>query len=138
MKTPDEIKKGLQHCCEDGCKGCPYEDDCNMADALSMLACDALAYIQQLENHIGEFTEKVSQLEAAQPKWISVKDRLPDGSLTKCLVAFWSSGEFVTDIGFFCGEYGWDLSRWATSHIDYWMPMPEPPKEGTDEKFKKE
>lgn len=49
MKTPEEIKKGLQHCSEDGCKGCNYEDDCDMADGFSVLASDALVYIQQLE-----------------------------------------------------------------------------------------
>lgn len=45
----DKIKKGLEHCSEDGCKRCPYEEDCNMADGFSVLAYDALAYIQQLE-----------------------------------------------------------------------------------------
>lgn len=49
MKKPDVIKKGLEHCSEDGCKKCPYEDDCNMADGFSVLAADALALIQQLE-----------------------------------------------------------------------------------------
>lgn len=49
MKTPEEIKQGLKHCAEDGCKGCNYEYECNMADGFSTLAYDALAYIQQLE-----------------------------------------------------------------------------------------
>lgn len=49
MKSPDEIKKGLRHCSEDGCKGCPYKEDCDMADGFSVLAYDALAYIKQLE-----------------------------------------------------------------------------------------
>lgn len=49
MKTPDEIKRGLQHCSEDGCKGCDYEEDCYMADGFSVLAWDALAYIKRLE-----------------------------------------------------------------------------------------
>lgn len=48
-RTPEEIKKGLGHCSEDGCKGCNYDDDCNMADGFSVLAFDALALIQQLE-----------------------------------------------------------------------------------------
>lgn len=63
MKTPDVIKKGLNHCSEDGCKQCPYKDDCDMADGFSVLAGEANAYIQQLENHIGELTEKVEQLD---------------------------------------------------------------------------
>ena len=48
-RTPDEIKKGLNHCSEDGCKQCPYKYDCDMADGFSVLAGDALAYIRQLE-----------------------------------------------------------------------------------------
>lgn len=48
-RTPDEIKKGLECCSEDGCKKCPYWEDCNMADGFSELAGDALALIQQLE-----------------------------------------------------------------------------------------
>ena len=48
-RTPDEIKKGLNHCSEDGCKQCPYKYDCDMADGFSVLAGDALAYIHQLE-----------------------------------------------------------------------------------------
>ena len=49
MKTPDEIKNGLNHCSEDGCKQCPYKYDCDMADGFSVLAGDAIAYIHQLE-----------------------------------------------------------------------------------------
>ena len=91
-KTPDEIKKGLECCSEDGCKKCPYWEDCNMADGFSELAGDALAFIQQLqddlqlekkrtdalamelavlknakkqlEDHLREATKKVKQLEA--------------------------------------------------------------------------
>lgn len=50
MKTPDEIKKGLEACGSDECHGhhtdCPYEDDllCTMH-----ICGDARAYIQQLE-----------------------------------------------------------------------------------------
>ena len=83
MKTPDKIKNGLDHCAHapDGlCKGCPYNDDCYIEDGFSVIAHDALEYIHSLENHISELTEKVAQLEAAQPKWISVKEKLPNAS----------------------------------------------------------
>lgn len=46
MKTPEDIKKGLE-CCKSNptCSVCPYynEDDCKVMES------DALAYIQQLE-----------------------------------------------------------------------------------------
>lgn len=77
MKTSEDIKNGLEHCAEDGCKRCPYEDDCYMTDGFSVLAWDALAYITQLESIIANFTEKVARLETAQPKWISVEESQP-------------------------------------------------------------
>lgn len=49
MKTPEEIKKGLFCCWEDGCTTCPYDEDCTMEANFEQLAKDALAYIQQLE-----------------------------------------------------------------------------------------
>lgn len=63
MKTPEEIKKGLLHCVREKCKECPYYDKCMMADAHTDLHADALEYIQQFENHIGEFTKKVDLFE---------------------------------------------------------------------------
>lgn len=67
MKTPDEIKKGLECCTHATCNGCPYaEDGCTSGRE----KIDALEYIQQLEHRISELTEKVAQLEAAltEPK----------------------------------------------------------------------
>lgn len=93
MKTPKEIKKGMEivvngcltcYCCF---TDCPYNMECHPmnedtnVDMPKQMAADAIAYIQQLENHIGELTEKVAQLEAAQPRWISVSDRLPDNEV---------------------------------------------------------
>lgn len=53
MKTPEEIKKGLEACRADECHGhhtgCPYDDD---FFCIMHICGDALAYIEQLENHI--------------------------------------------------------------------------------------
>ena len=69
--------------------------------------------------------DTIEALEAAQPKWISVEDRLPekDGKYivctAKCSVyctrfkAYGKSGSFQTDIN---------------THITHWMPLPEPPE----------
>ena len=48
MKTPDEIKKGLECCADYGncSEGCPYNP---IRDCGNALYEDALAYIQQLE-----------------------------------------------------------------------------------------
>ena len=49
MKTPDEIKKGMERCGVRGkCHSCPYESP-RTADCVGELLTDALDYIQQLE-----------------------------------------------------------------------------------------
>ena len=75
MKTHEEIKIALEKCADGNCLGCPYYRPTG-TKCLYELPADALNYIQQLENHIGEHTEKVAQLEAAQLKWISVEERM--------------------------------------------------------------
>lgn len=69
MKTPEEIKNGLECCSMPGCKGedCPYnlDDPCHFT-----MHEDALAYIHQLE------TQSAKDINV--PGWISTKDRLPD------------------------------------------------------------
>ena len=54
MRTPDEIKKGLE-CCADGnvvCTGnCVFDDDVKLGypDCVKLLMTNAFSYIQQLE-----------------------------------------------------------------------------------------
>lgn len=52
MKTPDVIKKGLERCKDDRCicDECEFSDG-NVKKCRSLMG-DALAYIEQLENHI--------------------------------------------------------------------------------------
>lgn len=51
MKTPEEIKKGLECCGNSGkCKGCPYYGGYELC--MGTLAEDALAYVQQLEQRL--------------------------------------------------------------------------------------
>ena len=55
MKTPEEIKNGLQRCfvtykCD---KGCPYVSDCcDYVFTNTSIGADALAYIEKLEEQI--------------------------------------------------------------------------------------
>ena len=64
-RTPDEIKKGLECCAftDAPCTSCPFRTGTDAECIIHMSEC-ALAYIQQLEHHIGELTEKVAQFEA--------------------------------------------------------------------------
>ena len=123
MKTPDEIKKGLEYCTHGTCNSCPYfGDECDSDREV----IDTLEYIQQLENHIGELTEKVAQLESAQPKWISVEERLPDAG-EKVIVRGVKNG---MQVGAFSGITRHEKNRrwwWKKNtilEVTHWMPIP--------------
>ena len=53
MKTPDEIKKGLEACgtLDGDCENCPYDDGRQLL-CVDRLRKDAHAYIQHLENKL--------------------------------------------------------------------------------------
>ena len=58
MKTPEEIKKGLETCTRDGnemlkkCEGCPYGVEGYFTCAITDMMKDALSLITQLEETI--------------------------------------------------------------------------------------
>ena len=66
MKTPDDIKRGLECCCGDcfsGNKECPYDKD-DLKENISCIrwmSSDALAYIQQLERERDAAIEDICQ-----------------------------------------------------------------------------
>lgn len=134
LKKSDEIKRGLE-CCGQYmggapdviCNVCPYQYSC------TDLYKDALAYIQQLEDHIGDITKKVEQLEAQVPKWISVHAGLP--GMQKNVVFITTSGLMMVGKFSHIGKTGaiWFRSGRGKSNVTYrathWMPLPEAPEE---------
>ena len=70
MKTPDEIKKGLELCPKDECETCVYTVSWSCVDVLKT---DALTYIQQLE----------AELEAVKRERDAIVERLR-GACTLC------------------------------------------------------
>ena len=155
MKTPEEIKRGLE-CCRVtvGCKNCPYntgEFGCQLRNR-----DDALAYIQQLEteNHqlltkaqqlestisqvskalcgkekatLKELLQAADQLKARAPRWISVEERLPPfGEVLVCGVGKWVGVCWHHGEGFF--EAG-SMFQLGNDWVTHWMPLPEPTEE---------
>ena len=51
MKTPEEIRRGLECCAiRQTCEGCPYEGvKTPTQDCMDVMQSDGLAYIKQLE-----------------------------------------------------------------------------------------
>lgn len=138
MKTPEEIKKGLAICTEDkSCRDCPYDNEsCDM-----QLERDALTYIQRLEQRIVEINK-------TSPRWISVKERLPEQDQDVLLIAHgWKHQtiyvgklhhmEPVTSwlTGVTSKESEWEIEGWSYLRdplVTHWMEIPEPPKEGNE------
>lgn len=129
MKTPEEIKKGLECCArasEEACKHCPYGNDCDNFEAGNLYR-DALAYINQLE--------------ARGHGWISVKDRLPEPSTY--VLALTAPGALSVGQNVIVADYihpkSEDHGVFVIAYTNYddkdivpvthWMPLPEPPKE---------
>ena len=129
MKTPEEIKKGLKHCCNNAPRlECEYADQRDRRYACEdALLADALAYIQQLEAQV--------------PKWISVEERLPERNQRVIVTDnkhTWDYGQFNGLA--FCFEKDnpnpreWNWKKHTVRRVGWWMPketaLPEPPKEG--------
>lgn len=116
MKTPEEINKGLEHCAGfEPCIYCPYSELSDFQYTCETeLFKDALAYIKQLE--------------ANQPKWISVFDVIPEKF--KDVLACDKNGNFGI-VQFFDDNEPYEMREcgWTEVEVYYWMPLPEPPKE---------
>lgn len=132
MKTPDEIKKWLECCTHVTCNGCPYDED---GCATSQQIIDALEYIQQLEYRIGELTGKVAQLEAAQQKWISVEDRMPEREVLAANFAPRTYGYKEYIIGYVSREKCTEPGKCYAENdyeilydVTHWMPLPDAPE----------
>lgn len=106
MKTPDEIKRGLECCKDTRCEGCPYFDIHHCAAENGL---DALALIRQLEAQV--------------PRWIPVEERLPKKWMQ--VLAYTSDGYRETMV--YDGHWWWQ--RDVVVNVTHWMPLPEMPKE---------
>ena len=119
-RTPEEIKQGLR--CDVPCGDCAYqkcavEDDNGCSPYVER---DVLALIQHLE--------------AQQPKWISVKERMPDkeGDYLVRKVHSYSDkdGYSKIDVCIYCRmrDPEW-IGCGNLCEVTHWMPLPEPPEE---------
>lgn len=141
MKTPDEIKKGLECCRQVNCPGdiCPYycEEYCR-----TNMSGDAFVLIQQLENTVqwqqknnGLLEDAIETITPLISKWINIKDRLPEDGQMVAFIPNCNCGSVYVGRLSCIGKSGGVMfthreGRFKSNYYaKWWMPMPEPPKE---------
>lgn len=133
MRTPARIEHGIKCCASTNmakCIGCPYQ---GIRDCRTQLFKDTQDYLKSIRKVAGRIEQYARQLEAAQPKWISVDERLPEESgcylvAINCPKGRWSE----------CNSYDHLEKRWSsewecfredtTELVTHWMPLPESPE----------
>lgn len=118
MEKHEKIKRGLECCTSKrSCLALKCEYFGDHPTCITNLARDAQEYINELE--------------ARAPRWISVKERLPEKGVevltrdrygnirNRSLYVFSNETKVFRPDGLFPGK-----------HITHWMPMPEAPEEG--------
>lgn len=147
-KNPEEIKKGLE-CCGPSifraCSKCPYSCEMETPGGEKAYFCS--------ENLIRDTKWLVQQLEAQLPRWISVKEKLPEEE-EPVLILVKETEHYGLKLEFkkvyWCQYLAiWDGEEWYTTWcngcrkisdtakepyaddyaVTHWMPLPEPPKE---------
>ena len=142
MKTPDEIKKGLECCIPrwvgnhwKSCSSkCPYIT--LAASCRGQLIYDAFTLIWQLEEHIRDLTKMM-------PTWISVEDEQKPKHLEQVLCTYGFDGDterHVDKLTYFAyGDNGYVTGAHFTDEgmygmrVTHWMPLPSEPKEDVHE-----
>ena len=104
-------------------RGCRIENDC------------AIAYGITVHENCYSINEDMSR-QVAQPKWISVEDRLPDREVLAANFAPGTCGYKEYIIGYVSGEKCTEPGKCYAENdheilynVTHWMPLPPPPKE---------
>ena len=136
MKTPDVVKinKGLKCCKNADCDPCPYYSyHGTIAECLTALASDTMAYITQLE-------QRLASAGKTCPEWISVKDRMPEPNTDVLVIAHgWKDRSiYIGRLEKVESQESWltgitnkesDWKIWGFCYlvepiVTHWMPLP--------------
>ena len=99
-------------------------------ERLSKMMRDAADAIEELQKRLCESIPKgdaeIIISEVAKPRWISVKERLPE---PYSWVLGFGFGETELPIEVFYDGSEWKDSVLGGWYITHWMPLPEPPED---------
>ena len=119
MMKYDELIKDLRICAStftESCEECSHSNE--HGDCYNGLKRSAADAIEELQNRLEQ------ALYMPLPKWIPVKERLPENDKTVLVWNRRNSREY-----FDVYDHGrWIIFEWED--ITHWMPLPEPPKDG--------
>lgn len=123
----ENLKVSLDCCASDDCVKCHYFLQ-PLLRCRTDLARAALEQIEVLEAIIKDKEKSLCELEQKVPKWVSVKDRLPDKESMLCLV--------ISDGDLYVSHWHWgDGGAWfftdgeCDCNVTHWAKAPELPKE---------
>ncbi len=132
----DELVKNLRICsrCDFGqdCNGCTQKsDDAFCCDKLLHEAADAIEELSRENESLAKSVNEASEILHRRKRWIPMTERLPKKSGDYLVYSIGGTWKQVSNIEimFYDGERFFTSSFYCPI---YWMPLPEPPKEGSD------
>ena len=126
----EDLKVALDFCASDDdskCDYCYYEE---RSWCQRDLARDVLEQIENLEAIIKDKEKSLCELEQKVPKWVSIKDRLPEHVRGNYLILL--SGEIYAakwEYDEWNEKYAFRINCQIVPNVTHWMKVPEPPEE---------
>ena len=126
----EDLKVALDFCASDDDSKCDYCYYGERSWCQRDLARDALEQIENLEAIIKDKEKSLCELEQKVPKWVSVKDALPEHVQGNYLIllggeiyaAKWEYDEWNE-------KYAFRIDCQIVPNVTHWMKVPEPPEE---------
>ena len=126
----EDLKVALDFCASDDDSKCDYCYYGERSWCQRDLARDALEQIENLEAIIKDKEKSLCELEQKVPKWVSIKDALPEHVQGNYLIllggeiyaAKWEYDEWNE-------KYAFRINCQIVPNVTHWMKVPEPPKE---------
>lgn len=128
----NRISEGLRycaHCASEGapCENCPIYEECR--SLVAKLALEAIEKLmrerEEREDLLDAAFSAIAELQAQQPKWIPVTERLPKPFVTVLVTHKQENGTLYKHMAHLNPQ-----GRWAglafEGEVTAWMPLPEP------------